>query len=185
MSRRKHKPKSPEQIAIDKARARAEAKAQDARGEYGIDLTTHALPQNADVISITDKAGKVQTARRICGLDWLMRKDRVDPRQYQAGCRYADDYHTANDVSVRSCLNDNVRGGDVSRIQEIKRQASERLQDACSALNHQEMIALCNLVLGEGLTIRSLTKENDLESARAEAKLCIALDILADHYGAA
>lgn len=64
MSRRKHKPKSPEQIAMDKAKARADAKAQDARGEYGIDLTTHALPQNADIIAITDKAGKIQTARR-------------------------------------------------------------------------------------------------------------------------
>ena len=64
MSRRKHKPKSPEQIALDRASARAAQKAADQRGEYGIDLTTHALPQNADVISITDKAGKIQTARR-------------------------------------------------------------------------------------------------------------------------
>jgi hypothetical protein len=64
MSRRKHKPKSPEQIALDKAKARADAKAADQRGEYGIDLTTHALPQNADIIAITDKAGKIQTAKR-------------------------------------------------------------------------------------------------------------------------
>ena len=64
MSRRKHKPKSPEQIALDRASARAAQKAADQRGEFGIDLTTHALPQNADVISITDKAGKIQTARR-------------------------------------------------------------------------------------------------------------------------
>jgi len=64
MSRRKHKPRSPEQIALDRAAARAAQKAADQRGEFGIDLTTHTLPQNADVISITDKAGKVQTARR-------------------------------------------------------------------------------------------------------------------------
>lgn len=64
MSRRKYKPKSPEQIALEKAKARADAKAQDARGEYGIDLTTHVLPQNADVIAIKDRAGRVQTARR-------------------------------------------------------------------------------------------------------------------------
>lgn len=77
MTRRKHKPKSPEQIALDRAKARAEAKAADARGEYGIDTTTHVLPQNADVIAIKDRAGKIQTARRGDVFDRLLNNDQL------------------------------------------------------------------------------------------------------------
>jgi hypothetical protein len=77
MTRRKHKPKSPEQIALDRAKARADAKAADARGEYGIDTTTHTLPQNADVIAIKDRAGKIQTAKRGDVFDRLLNNDQL------------------------------------------------------------------------------------------------------------
>lgn len=77
MSRRKHKPRSPEQIALDRASARAAQKVADQRGEYGIDLTTHTLVQNADVIAIKDRAGKTQTAHRSDVFDRLLNNDQI------------------------------------------------------------------------------------------------------------
>jgi hypothetical protein len=186
MSRRKHKPRTPEEIAMDRAKERAEARERNRLLEFGVNTDVLTLPQNADVVVTMDrdKRAKVQTARRISGIDWLYRKGRVSERQHMAGCRYADDYHLANDVSVRSCLNDSVRGGDLDRIQEIRSAAAERLQDARCALGaHVEMTALCNTVLGEGLTIRSMTTGSDDEVARKEATLCVALDLLTSHYG--
>lgn len=66
MSKRRNKPKSPQQIAEDKARKRAEERDRDKRLEYGIDNDAMTLPQNQGVVVVMDKrkAGAIQTAKR-------------------------------------------------------------------------------------------------------------------------
>lgn len=79
MARRKSKPKSPEQIALDKAKARAELKAADARLEFGIDSVALALPANdaVKVVPLPTDAKKVQTAWRTDVFDRLLNNDQL------------------------------------------------------------------------------------------------------------
>lgn len=65
MSKRRNKPKSPQQIAEDKARLRAEERARNQRLEHGIDAEAMTLAQNEAVVVVIDKhKAAIQTARR-------------------------------------------------------------------------------------------------------------------------
>lgn len=65
-SRRKYKPKSPEQITLEAAARRAAERTADARLEYGVNTEALALPSNESVVVVMEKAKTktVQTARR-------------------------------------------------------------------------------------------------------------------------
>lgn len=201
MSRRKHKPKSPEQIALDKAKARAAAKAQDARGEYGIDLTTHTLPQNADIIAITDGAGKIQTARRDPMRDTLRfsaeddtdeakaRASRLTIRREQALDRYEADSREAAGEGYKEGGGEFVDGASWRKTgpTDLRLLAAARL-DIAKSLIGKRATAILDLVINppSGETWRKgverLTKETNAmaQSARVRA----AVDDLIEVYEA-
>ena len=77
MSRRKHKPRSPEQIALDRAKERASEREAGKRLEYGVDEIALAMPINADVVVLKDRAGKTQTAHRSDVFDRLLNNDQI------------------------------------------------------------------------------------------------------------
>ncbi len=123
--------------------------------------------------------------RRKSGLDWLLFKGRLSAIQMQAALRYGDDWRSANDITVRSCLNDVRGGGDETTPQHIRLFAGNRLTRArieglCA---HKTLIALCDRVCGQGDRVRDIAQGDDEVTARYEAALCIGLDLLAAHYG--
>lgn len=122
--------------------------------------------------------------RRKQGLEWLKDKGKLTAPQIEAGTRYGNDYRIAEDVIIRSVLNDTVRGGfDGPSL--VVTKAKERLRIARKALgNHRGMEGVCNAICGIGLTI------NEFAGNRHDAEVCtvtliIALDLLAEHYGVA
>lgn len=123
--------------------------------------------------------------RRKSGLDWLLAKGRLSPEQMDAGLQYGDDWRTANDVSVKSCLMDIRGGGDETTPQQIRLSASRRIDQARDrALSgHKYMIALCDRVAGDGQRLRDIAGGDDEKAQKFEAVLLVALDLLAVHYG--
>lgn len=171
MARRKHKPKSPEQIALDRATARAAEKAADARGEFGIDLTTHALPQNAEVISITDKAGKIQTARRGDVFDRLLNNDQLRAvRRLEADIaeQRGETWRPGQRVTV-----DASQFPPGQNLSQMQIDAGKRVNSALTACGHSCGWLLRDLITraeigypsktGEGDKVRPLTPEERAE----------------------
>lgn len=66
MTKRRNQPKTPQQIAEDLARKRADRRDADKRLEFGVNAHAMTLPQNEGVVVVMDKrrAGKIQTAKR-------------------------------------------------------------------------------------------------------------------------
>lgn len=73
MSKRRYKPKSPAQIAEEKAARRAAERASDQRLEFGVNTDAMTLAQNEAVVVVMDKTRSktVQTARRADVFDRL------------------------------------------------------------------------------------------------------------------
>lgn len=128
--------------------------------------------------------GTTVMGKRVGGLEWLFRKERIDIRQYRAGNQYGDDFAKAEEPTLRSCLNDRV-GGEPEPMQETKRAAAARLEAArVEALqNHEGLIQLMDAVCGYGARIRVLVNGDDAEATRKEAQLALGLEFLARHYG--
>lgn len=123
--------------------------------------------------------------RRKSGLDWLLSKGRIEPHQMSAGLKYGDDYRASTDVSLRSCCGDSF-GGDGLVQMERREEAFKRITRArqIGLSGNETMIALMDLICGEGVRIRDLA-DTDALSNKKEAVLCIALDLLAGFYGIA
>lgn len=128
------------------------------------------------------------------GIEWLVAKKRITPRQAKAGTRYGLHYRLAEVEGVqplRSCLGSEgqPRGGGAALMAPpamVNREATEQLALARAALAfHSGMVAACDAVCGRGLTPWEAIehgggKRKDFE--RLEAALLIALDLLAKHY---
>lgn len=135
-------------------------------------------------VDVTLAGGRIAAAKRVGGLEWLLRKERIDLTLYRAGEQYGDDFALAEEPHLRSCLNDRV-GGEPEPMQESKRAAVERLQAArfWGLGNHAGLIAIMDAVAGYGARVRTLADGNDAETIRKEAQLVIGLGLLAAHYG--
>jgi hypothetical protein len=76
MARKRHKPMSPEQVALQCAQRRADERDAARRLEYGVNDEALALPANDEVRVVRDKRkGGVQTAHRDDVFDRLLRAD--------------------------------------------------------------------------------------------------------------
>ena len=158
------------------ARARQAEEREDAISEE-----SRLSGQGVDVVLA---GGKIVRAKRVGGLEWLLRKERINLVQYRAGEQYGDDFAKAEEPSFRSCLNDRV-GGEPEPMQETKRAAAKRLAVARSEAlgDHEGLISLLDAVCGHGARVRALVNGDDAEAGRKEAQLALGLDFLARHYG--
>lgn len=183
----RRKPASPEKVAALAAERRLAEKLADGKPEaWGVNVEAMTMPANASVQTYPSERGeRAKPARRLGGLEWLNNKGRLTGQQYSAGVRYGDDWRSAYDVRVRSCLNDDVSGGDPTTVQEARTAAQARVAaaDSKGLAGHQEMKVLCKLILVEGMTIRAVSAANDAETIRKETVMIIALELLAKHYG--
>lgn len=161
-------------LAVAKARAAREA-TQEAQADYERLIATGVEARIS---------GAMVSGKRIGGLEWLFRKERITVNQNRAGNQYGDDFAKAEEPALRSCLNDRV-GGEPEPMQETKQAASERLRAARSEalMNHEGLIGLMDAVCGHGARLRTLVNGDDAEAAKREAQLVLGLDFLARHYG--
>lgn len=186
MSKRARKrPARPDMIELA-AIERERAEAVDV--DRGVRETVHLeLVRGEEFEAPVAKRGETDRKpyRRKSGLDWLLSKGRIAPVQLGAALRYGDDWRSANDPSVRSCLNDIRGSGDETTPQDIRLFAGKRLgrarADALS--NHPSLVALCDRVCGNGERVRDIASGDDEVTAKYEAMLSVALDLLAAHYG--
>lgn len=162
---------------------REQARREDRWIEEGREETLRLATLRGEEIEApqTRRGEQRKPLRRKTGLEWLHSKGRLTSEQKQAGDKYGEDYRIGEEVSVRSVLNDSVRGPSDGPT-EFVGAAKYRLTKARSALNHNGMIGVCNAVCGIGLTVREFAgSRHDAEVC--ETTLLIALDLLATHYG--
>jgi hypothetical protein len=160
-----------EQALVDEEMAAAGRRQDQLLAERGID---------------TDRDRKSGVGARH-GFMWLERKGRVTGHRREAGQRWGQDYALASAYSLRSCLNDNVRGGgngdaDQVRLVEARNRldaASDHIQSATGSL---ALVALMDAVCGRGESCREIAKGDKVLAAVHEAELMIALDMAAVAY---
>ena len=128
--------------------------------------------------------------REKTGLEWLVGKKRITPRQAQAGRTYGQDARIAamhGSVPLRSCLNDTPGGEATARALpavEYHLEALDRLGAAQAAMSYQsDLIAVCEMVCVRQLTPwQALPNGSARDVAKLEAVIVVALDLLDKHY---
>lgn len=117
------------------------------------------------------------------GLEWLQRKKRLTAQQHLTALTYRKAYRDAGEVGLRSCLNDQPRGGGGDHMA----CAIVASADAKAWLAHVrgkvlagqvDMLTVMDGVCGSGRTLRELAGGNDRKAAELEAILKVALDLV-------
>lgn len=148
------------------------------------DAASEAARLSGQGVDVALAGGRIVRAKRVGGLEWLLRKERISLLQYRAGEQYGDDFARSEQPAYRSCLNDRV-GGEPEPMQETKRAAGLRIARARSEAlgDHEGLVSLMDAVCGHGARVRDLVNGDDAEAARKEAQLVLGLDFLTRHYG--
>ena len=133
----------------------------------------------------TVRIGKGPSTRD--GFLWLIQKGRVSASRRDAGLRYGELYSRARSDGIRSCMNDDIRGGDSEGPAEAKLRATFALEAAnrhiLASMGQagKRLVRLLEAVCGRGETLRELAKGDDREARALEADLLTALDMHALH----
>lgn len=163
------------------ARAQAQAVAE------GVAETVRLSRARGQAIAEPTCRKRLTPYRRQSGLEWLAGKGRIGPEAKAAGERYGWAYRRVKmEKAIPSTLDERVRSGfvapDPAEIRthgEGTELARRKLAEFRLRLHRQaDMVAACDLICGEEKTPREVA-EGDRETARLEAVLKVALDILA------
>lgn len=164
-----------------RAKARAEDRwIEDTRAET---VRLAALRGEAIEAPTARRGERRKPMRRKTGLEWLAAKGRLTRTQAEAGDRYGVDYRIGDEVSIRSILNDSVKGyceGPAEFVGAAKVRLANARRRALQ--DHPALVSVCNAVCGVGLTLREFAGERR-DADVAETRLLVALDLLARHYG--
>lgn len=124
------------------------------------------------------------------GMIWLVEKKRLAGDRRRAAEAWAADYSLVRSDGLKSCLNDNAKGGSDGPSQQfIERKAAARyrLDRAHDHLRHatgsSRLANLIDAVCGRGDSVRSLAGGNQTAAERMEAELMVALDMACVSYG--
>lgn len=124
------------------------------------------------------------------GFLWLSMKGRLVPHRLDAGQRYGAMFARARADGVKSCLNDEVVGGDgdgpsASKVRAVAELTALRIHiyRAMSQDQGKRLVTLLDEVCGSGVALRQLAKGDDRKAHAMEAELMIALDMVATHLG--
>lgn len=184
------KSKDPARAARDRllrlerqARGRAEAQAV----ADGVAETVALSRARGQAIVQADSRKRLTPYRRQTGLQWLESKGRIGPEARAAGERYGWAYRRVKmEKAIPSTLDHRVRGpfvapdpAEIKAHGEGTEQARRKLAEFRLRLCRQsDLVAACDLICGEEKTPREIAS-GDRETARLEAVLKVALDILA------
>jgi hypothetical protein len=174
-----------ERAELLKEEARARARAEDQWIEDGRAETVRLASLRGETIEgpTMRRGERRKPMRRKTGLEWLAAKGRLTRTQREAGDRYGVDYRIAEEVSIRSALNDSVVGyseGPTEFVGAAKVRLGNARQHALH--DHPALVSVCNAVCGMGFTLREFAGERR-DADVAETRLLVALDLLATHYG--
>lgn len=124
------------------------------------------------------------------GMIWLVEKKRLTGDRRRAAEAWAADYSLVRSDGLKSCLNDNAKGGSDGPSQQfIERKAAARyrLERAHDHLRHatgsSRLAYLIDAVCGRGDTVRSIAGGDKDRAAVVEAELMVALDMACVSYG--
>jgi hypothetical protein len=122
------------------------------------------------------------------GLEWLLHKKRITPRQFWAGTVYGNLYRAAaiNGMEpLRSCLNIEPTGGDKPWASTAEHDLTvEQKLTACHVValsSEASLVATCAAVCGRQLTPRQITPDQR-GALEIEVTLQLALNLLAAHF---
>lgn len=123
------------------------------------------------------------------GMIWLIEKKRLSGDRRRAAESWAADYSLVRSDGLKSCLNDNAKGGDGPSQQFIERKAAARWRldrahkHLNSATGSSRLANLIDAVCGRGDNIRALAGGNQTAAERMEAEMMIGLDMACVSYG--
>ncbi|WP_404415503.1 hypothetical protein [Brevundimonas vesicularis] len=124
------------------------------------------------------------------GMIWLVEKKRLTGDRRRAAEAWAADYSLVRSDGLKSCLNDNAKGGSDGPSQQfIERKAAARWRldrahkHLNSATGSSRLANLVDAVCGRGDSVRSLAGGNQTAAERMEAELMVALDMACVSYG--
>lgn len=124
------------------------------------------------------------------GMIWLVEKKRLTGDQRRAAEAWAADYSLVRSDGLKSCLNDNAKGGSDGPSQHfIERKAAaryrlDRARDHLrQATGSNRLANLIDAVCGRGDTVRSIAGGDKDKAAIVEAELMVALDMAGVSYG--
>lgn len=169
------------------ARARIEAQAV----ADGVAETVALSRARGQSIVQTASRKRLTPYRRQTGLQWLESKGRINAEAKAAGERYGWAYRRVKmEKAIPSTLDQRVRGQFVAPDPEEIKAHGERTELARRKLTEfrmrlcrqADLVAACDLICGEEKTPREIAS-GDRETARLEAVLKVALDILAAQRG--
>jgi hypothetical protein len=178
-----------EAAALERQAASAQKARVDAAWADNATVETAKLAAlRGEIVEIAPRVGPSRSpARRVSGVDWLLLKNKLDSYQHQAAERYATDYSVASEVSLPGGFRDAVAGGgagggDGAHIRRSEAQRRLTSARAKGLRGHVGMIALCDVVVGDGKRIRQISND-EAQAAKNEAVLIVALDLLVEYYG--
>lgn len=179
--------KTIERAQLLKEETRARARAEDRWIEDSRAETLRLAELRGEELEVprTGRGERRKPMRRKTGLEWLADKGRLTRMQREAGERYGVDWRVGEEVSIRSILNDSVKGyseGPTEFVGAAKVRLRHARRDALG--DHRRLIDVCDAVCGLGLTLREFAADRR-DAEVAETRLLIALDLLARHYGMA
>lgn len=121
---------------------------------------------------------------------WLVEKKRLTGDRRRAAEAWAADYSLVRSDGLKSCLNDNAKGGSDGPSQQfIERKAAARWRldrahkHLNSATGSSRLANLIDAVCGRGDNIRALAGGNQTAAERMEAEMMIGLDMACVSYG--
>jgi hypothetical protein len=169
---------------------RAKAKAEEAALSSHLDETAQLTAARGGELD-KPKQGRGEQRkpmRRLAGLDWLRRKEKISDDHLAAGVRYGAAYRlVAMEASIRSILNREINGGEGPTLQRLKDRsasivrAKQRLaMYRGQMMNERTLIEACDAVCGLEQTPREAA-QNGRDAAAIEALVIAALGLLTLH----
>jgi hypothetical protein len=170
-----------------KAERQANARAEEAHRQAArAETLALAKGRGTEFEQPEQKRGEsAKPMKRVPGLIWLHRKERISDDQLAAGVRYAQAYGRAMaEVPLRSILNRDPVSGEGLSVARMINNAVDREQARAKLAMYQRqlgglvsLITACDWICGVGLTPREACDDGH-SAAKMEAHLIVALDLM-------
>jgi hypothetical protein len=168
------------------AEARGRARAEALAVSEGVSETVSLSESRGAAFETPVSGARARPVRRLTGLEWLVRRGRLNSLQQKVGERYGLLYRRATAAGkIGSSLNLDEGGPGMSMTAvvgqaEARAVAMSKLAELRRRLSgHSGLIGACDRICGDELTPREAAG-GDRDAVRLEAVLEVALDLLDD-----
>jgi len=121
------------------------------------------------------------------GIEWLVKRNRLNPRRLAAARFYRDRFMNADGVSLKSCIDPTSTGGaagpgihaDAGTVSLTQAKRDLFTIRYTLLAGQHDMLTVMDGVCGVGHTLRELAGGSQIQAATLEAVLMVALDLVA------